>query len=326
MGYYKDTELPYYWELASQYVLADNFFAPTMDTGMINDQYLYTGTLENNLKNTTISNTSNLSSTIFSKLGESGISWRVYLENYEPGKNYTANKRDRFVYYLAGIPEFMGNKSYSSNVVDLVEYFRDLKKDDFPAVSYIVAPDSDESSPRDVSTGQRFVTSLVLALMKSKHWNDSAFIITYRESGGWYDHVAPPIKDGKINGFRVPTLIISAYAKKGFVDSTLYDAASILKFIEYNYGFHTLSINDTYANNMLNAFDFTGPARQGFLFSKNTGMNIEQVNMIKNSENIDKVNVLYMTIMLVIIAIAFILWWFVYPRNVGLNLTNDKRP
>jgi phospholipase C len=324
MGYYDDAELPYYWELASQYVLADSFFAPTMDTGMINDQYLYTGTIENNLNNISISNSFDLNSTIFGRLEENGISWRVYVENYEPGKNYSAYKRDRFVYYLAGLPDFMGNKIYSSNIVDLVEYFRDLKKDDFPAVSYIVAPDSDESSPRDVSTGQSFVTSLVLALMKSKYWNDSAFIITYRESGGWYDHVTPPMIDGKIHGFRIPTLIISAFAKEGFVDSTFYDAASILKFIEYNYGLRTLAMNNTYTNNLLNAFDFVSPANEPLLFNKNTSMNIKQGTMIRNSENIDKVKVLYLIIMLMIIIIAFIIWRFVYLRNANLNIANDR--
>ena len=74
--------------------------------------------------------------------------------------------------------------------------FRDLHSDNFPAVSYIVAPNSDDSSPRDAKEGQEFVASLVLALMKSRHWHDSVFIITYRESGGWYDHVRPPVING----------------------------------------------------------------------------------------------------------------------------------
>ena len=75
-----------------------------------------------------------------------------------------------------------------------------------------------KSAPKDITKGEQFVTSLILSLVKSKHWNDSAFILTYRESGGWYDHVAPPQIDKKGYGFRVPMLVISPYAKKGYID------------------------------------------------------------------------------------------------------------
>ena len=109
-------------------------------------------------------------------------------EGYDSALNYSNPdvSRNRYLNLLTAIPRFVDNKTLNSNIVDIVQYFRDLKLDELPAVSYIVAPALEESSPKDVSAGQEFVHSLVLALMKSKNWNDSAFIITYREPGGWY--------------------------------------------------------------------------------------------------------------------------------------------
>ena len=324
IGYYNNTELPYYWGLASEFVLADNFFAPTMDTGLINDQYLYTGTSENYV-DTSIPGYINFNRTIFDRLEDNGLSWRVYVKDYVAGRNYTDESvKDRFVNYLTTIPRFVENKG--SNVVDLVEYFRDLREDEFPAVSYIIAPSFEESSPRDVSEGQGFATSLILALMKSKHWNDSTFIITYRESGGWYDHVKPPITNGQMHGFRVPTLIISPFAKEGYVDSTLYDAASILKLIEDNYALPSLNKTDAYANNMSNAFDFTKPPREPLLYNVSFVQNVKQESENKTikSENVIKVYFLYLIIISSISVIGFIIWRYAYLRKAKLDLIKNK--
>ncbi len=317
MGYYDDEELPYYWKFASEFVLADNFFAPTMQTGLTNHQYLYTGTSEDYQKNISFPNSINLNRTIFDELEESGRSWRVYVEDYDPALNYTnEDVKSRFVNLLTTIPRFVDNKSLNSNIVDLVEYFRDLRKDDFPAVAYIVAPSSEESSPRDVSNGQDFVASLVLALMKSKHWKDSTFIITYRESGGWYDHVPPPIIDSEAHGFRIPTLIISPFSKKGYVDNTFYDAASILKFIEYNYGLSPLAKNDANTNNILNAFDFTRPPREPLTLNSFTIQHVNQESKknIDKSDNVIKVYFVYFIIISSIPAIGLIIWRSAYRR------------
>jgi phospholipase C len=327
IGYYNNTELPYYWELASEFVLADNFFAPTMNTGLINDQYLYTGTSENYVETSSIPHYFNFNRTIFDNLEDTGLSWRIYVNDYVAGKNYTdENVKDRFVNYLTSMPRFVENKSFSSNVVDLVEYYRDLRDDEFPAVAYIMAPSFEESSPRDVSEGQGFATSLILALMKSKHWNDSIFIITYRESGGWYDHVKPPIINGQMHGFRVPTLIISPFAKEGYVDRTLYDAASILKLIEDNYSLPSLNKNDANANNMSNAFDFTKPPRKPLLYNVSFVQNVQQEseNKIISTENVIKVYYLYLIVIASISMIGFIIWRYAYLRKAKLDLIKDK--
>jgi phospholipase C len=85
----------------------------------------------------------------------------------------------------------------------------------------------------------------------------TAIIIACDENGGRWDHVAPPVIDRWGPGTRVPTIIISPYAKKGFVDHTQYDTTSILKFIESRWGLKPLGTRDANANNLLNAFDFS---------------------------------------------------------------------
>ncbi|HEX2299239.1 MAG TPA: alkaline phosphatase family protein, partial [Pseudonocardiaceae bacterium] len=99
---------------------------------------------------------------------------------------------------------------------------------------------------------------LIEAVRNSPYWPSAAIIVTYDDFGGWYDHVAPPAIDQWGPGGRVPTLIISPYARKGYVDHTLYDATSILKFIEWRYGLAPLGSRDAESNNLLAAFQF-GP-------------------------------------------------------------------
>jgi phospholipase C len=329
MGYYDDKQLLHYWKLASEFVLADNFFAPTMETGLANYQYLYTATSADYEKNVTFRNMIDLNKTIFDELQANGLSWRVYVQDYDPALNYTNNDlgKNRYIHLLSAIPRFVDNKTLNSNIVDLVEYFRDLRNDNFPAVSYIVAPSTDESSPRAISPGQEFVSSLVLALMKSKHWNDSAFIITYREPGGWYDHVAPPVIDGQAYGFRVPTLIISPFAKKGYVDSTFYDVTSILKFIEYNYALSPLSVRDAKANNMLDAFEFTLPPQKPLVLNSSSVQDAIQDKgkiMDNNGENIYKVNLVYLVVISIIPIIGLISWILSHRSRSKLDLIQRK--
>ena len=95
---------------------------------------------------------------------------------------------------------------------------------------------------------------------KSPLWKDTVVVITYDENGGMWDHVAPPKIDKWGPGTRVPTLIISPLAKKGYVDHTPYDTTSILKLIETRHGLEPLGTRDAGANDLTNALDL-GPTR-----------------------------------------------------------------
>jgi phospholipase C len=330
MGYYDAKFLPFYWHLASEFVLADNFFAPTMDSGLTNHQYLYTANSVDYQKNASFRGKIELNKTIFDEIQAAGYTWKVYVQDYNPALNYSNQdvSRNRYLNLLTAIPRFVDNKTLNSNIVDLVQYFRDLKGDNFPAVSYIVAPGSEESSPKDVSVGQEFVHTLVLALMKSQYWNDSAFIITYREPGGWYGHVAPPKTENQTYGFRVPTLLISPFAKTGYVDSTLYDVTSILKFIEYNYGLPPLSARDANANNLLNAFNFSQTAREPPAFHSASSQYTIQENektLERIEDSIKRVNLIYLVVLSTLPLAGIIIFRLSQIRQSKLSVSKTDK-
>ena len=217
MGHYDYRDIPYYWNLASEYVLADNFFSPTMRKGLANYLYLYAAQSENYLTSFIPPQGLDIS-TIFDSLENKNINWKVYMRNYDPNLNYT-NKMvttkqisDAQIIKnpLLAIPRFVQNQTLNSHIVDVEEYFNDLANNNLPNVAYIMLSGLNEQAPSNLGTGQELVASLVFALMKSKFWNNSVFIITYDGSGGRYDHVAPPTSTSTSNkntpqyGFRVP--------------------------------------------------------------------------------------------------------------------------
>ena len=109
----------------------------------------------------------------------------------------------------------------------------------------------------DIETGENHTLQLINAVRNGPNWNDSVIIITYDENGGFWDHVAPPIKDKWGPGSRVPTIIISPFAKKGFVNQASLETLSILKFIETRWKLQALGTRDAGAGDLTSAFDFT---------------------------------------------------------------------
>ena len=109
--------------------------------------------------------------------------------------------------------------------------------------------------------GEQHAEALINAIRNGPDWNSTAIIITYDENGGFWDHVPPPVIDRWGPGSRVPTLVISPFARSGFVDHTFYDTTSILAFIEHRFGLDPLTPRDAAANDLVGAFDFQqGPA------------------------------------------------------------------
>ena len=92
----------------------------------------------------------------------------------------------------------------------------------------------------DVNAGDRHLAHVVDALQKSPQWAHMLVVITVDENGGWWDHVAPPKGDRWGPGTRIPALVVSPFAKKGFVDHTIYDTGSILRFITRRFGLRKL--------------------------------------------------------------------------------------
>src|SRR5207245_3623937 len=115
--------------------------------------------------------------------------------------------------------------------------------------------------PNDIMKGEHVVVALVNNIMQSSYWDSTAIFITWDDWGGWYDHVPPPQVDKFGYGFRVPLLVISPYAKQGFIDHTLSEHTSILKFIETLFSLSPLTERDAKANDLTEAFDFSQPPR-----------------------------------------------------------------
>jgi len=119
------------------------------------------------------------------------------------------------------------------NVQDLSHFTVDARKGQLPAVSWI-APNgkTSEHPPASTVAGQAYVTGLVNAVMQSPDWSSTAIFLTWDDWGGFYDHVRPPAVDQNGYGLRVPGIVISPYAKRGFVDGQTLSHDAYAKFIE----------------------------------------------------------------------------------------------
>mgnify|MGYP001453250967 CR=1 FL=1 len=119
------------------------------------------------------------------------------------------------------------------NIQDLDHFAADASSGQLPAVSWIVPNGAtSEHPPAKVSAGQAYVTNLINAIMRSPDWSSTAIFLTWDDWGGFYDHVVPPQVDANGFGLRVPAIVISPYAKKGFIDHQVLSHDAYAKFIE----------------------------------------------------------------------------------------------
>ena len=198
--------------------------------------------------------------TIGQRLDDAGISWAWYAEGWNNALAEKPNPtlvfhHQPFVYF-EGFAE--GTPERATHLKDEQDFLTSLNDGTLPSVSFIKPDNRHDEHPgkAEMLASQQYVANLIEQVKNSPSWGDSAIILAYDDFGGWYDHVAPPVGDRWGPGGRVPMLIISPYARKGFVDHTLYDTTSILKFIEWRYGLEPLTDRDKGANNLLAAFDF----------------------------------------------------------------------
>jgi phospholipase C len=269
MGYYDGSDIPFHWNVADQYVLFDRFFASTKVGSR--EAYLYwvAGTapagqtpLRSNAGYDTLP-------TIFDELAKRQIPAKFYVENLDAAATRgesRVNRSSQLVKVpLLGMKRFQGGGPLAGQVVDLSQYYRDLRDGTLPAVSYIVTTSSSENPPADPSAGSRTLRKVTSELMKSSAWSTSALMWTYDGWGGWYDHVPPPKVDSRGYGFRVPALLASPYAKKGVVNHTVLDYTAMLHFIETNWNIKSLSLRDRQSAGLASAFDFAAPPKPGGL-------------------------------------------------------------
>jgi phospholipase C len=146
-----------------------------------------------------------------------------------------------------------------AHLQDETNFYTDLANGNLPSVSFIkpLGPDNEHPGYTSLLQGQQHVAELVHMIQNSPEWAHTAIIITYDENGGRFDHVIPPQRDAFGDGTRVPGIVISPYAKQGFVDHTQYDTLSILKTIETRFGLSSLNARDGGANSLVNSFQST---------------------------------------------------------------------
>ncbi len=298
MGYYDDSDLNFYYYMASQFGTSDRWFAPAMTRTQPNRDYLLAATSQGYAYPIgTDSNDQALltAKTIFQELQSAGISWKIYVDpaNTPCASSPTAACLLGYSY----IQDFQWGhsipQSYPNNLVPISQYLTDVKNGTLPEVAMIepASPagldehgsDSD-SYPINIQLGAQYVESLINALMTSVSWKDSAFILTYDEGGGLYDHVAAkpakspdgikpldlmsgdicttstgPTCDFTYTGYRVPLIVISPYARKHYVNHQVADYTAILKLIETRFGLPALTKRDAAQMNMTAFFNFNAP-------------------------------------------------------------------
>jgi phospholipase C len=119
------------------------------------------------------------------------------------------------------------------NIQGTSRFLEDARRGTLPAVSWIVPDQADsDHPPANIHNGQAYVTDLINSVMSGPEWSSTAIFLTWDDWGGFYDHVPPPAVDENGYGFRVPFLVISPYARRGFVDHQTLSLDAINKFIE----------------------------------------------------------------------------------------------
>ena len=178
-------------------------------------------------------------------LSAKGISWKEYR-----GAN-------NWVQPLRMIRHVRFSPMYR-NVVPEERFVSDLRAGRLPSVSWLTpAFGRSDHPPTSICGGEDWTVQVLDALMRSKYWNSTAVVLTWDDFGGFYDHVTPPHVDIYGDGPRVPAIVISPWAKPGYVDHTTLEFSSVLKFIETVFKLPPLTQRDANDADMLEAFDFT---------------------------------------------------------------------
>jgi phospholipase C len=210
--------------------------------------------------------------TIRDSLDAGHISWKYYEPVWTPDGSGTASLWSAFdaIRVVRYGPEWGVNVNGPTSTPE-VSIFKDIDNSTLPAVSWLVPDFQNSDHPQDPKnhkhpkwapdTGPSWVASVVNAVGASPEWNTTAIIVIWDDWGGFYDHVVPPQIDYQGLGFRVPMLLISPYARKGYISHVQYEPASILKFIENNWGLARIGTNDRRATDIGGMFDFTQAPR-----------------------------------------------------------------
>jgi phospholipase C len=304
LGYYTDTDLNYYYFMASNFATSDRWFNPVMTRTNSNREYLVAATSQGYVYPIgSNSNDQNLitSPTIFQELQAAGITWKIYVNPTSTGCNGPPYNPSCLL-QVSYIKNFQWGQNiptmYPNNIgtigIPHSDFDNDLANGTLPMVAQIEPasdagldehPTNNDMSLSNIQSGAQYSAGIINSVMASPSWNDTAFLFTYDEFGGLYDHVSPqpavkpdgiaPVDllasdlcygipntgncDFDYTGYRVPLIVISPYAKKNYVSHTVEDLTAMLKMIETRFNVAPLTARDAAQPDMLEYFDFYNP-------------------------------------------------------------------
>jgi phospholipase C len=184
--------------------------------------------------------------TLVDYLDDRGISWRYYTPS--AGSIWTGPNA---IYHLRF------GSDWDNVVLKPSQILTDIADGQLPNVSWVIPTGQASDHPvTNKGLGPSWVASVVNAIGNSQYWDNTAIIITWDDWGGWYDHVAPPVINSYEYGFRVPLIVVSPFARQGYVSHVTHDFGSILKFIEEVYRLPSLGYADENADDLSDCFDF----------------------------------------------------------------------
>ena len=260
MGYHDQREIPNYWALAQNYTLQDRMFEPNASWSLPEHLFMVSEWSANCASSdpTSCQNALQDPGQLGKKSGgktpiyawtdltylmhRDSVSWKYYVaEGTQPdcaNDAATCSARPQ----KAGTPEIWNplpwfttvrQDNQIGNIQTVDHFYSDAKAGTLPAVSWVVPNGKvSEHPPALVSDGEAYVTGLVNALMSGPEWSSTAIFLSWDDWGGFYDHVAPPTVDQNGYGLRVPGLVISPYAKHGYIDHQTLSFDAYAKFIE----------------------------------------------------------------------------------------------
>jgi phospholipase C len=179
--------------------------------------------------------------------------WRDAMAGHA-GKNFQFHHQP-FAYYQ----RYAGTEEGRAHLKDEADFLTAIKSGSLPPVSFYkpIGELNEHPGYADLISGEKHVAEVLKKIEKSPVWKDTVVIVTYDEYGGFWDHVPPPPGDRWGPGSRIPALIVSPFAKRGFVDNTVYDTTSILRLIERRFGIEPFGDRDRTAKDLGNALSLT---------------------------------------------------------------------
>lgn len=232
------------WSWAQQYALADNYFASVMSNAPANPLYLVAAA--NNDQPSSVQpafgpcnkSQGQVEPYTFRNVGDQltdrNIDWGWFHEQLGNCGNYVP-QQNPFQYFTT--------TQNSSHIRDLDIFLQRAELGTLPAVSFVQPAPGHTGHPGSGDMAPAFVwlDELLERLRNSPNWESLAVIVVWDESGGWWDHVPPPQVDAQGFGPRVPMMVISPFAKPGYISSVEMDHVSILRFIQWNWGMGALN-------------------------------------------------------------------------------------